>query len=114
MSTIQVTGGEIAQLIALRAAPYVVKPTHFKPSHGNLSFLFGQSDKQGMIKGFAQMPGNFVVEFDVDLNEFAVDPENALSETIIAVRTITEAAQMKRHGDREAAAQVMTKMEQGT
>ena len=110
MRHMTVTAGEIAQLLSLKLEEYTIKPTRFKPNFGNLHCLFGRGDKQGQMKLTAELPGNFVIDMQINLSEFARDGEAAATAVIESVREAHMAAAMRRHDERNLVAGAMQKM----
>lgn len=80
---VQITAGsnDIADAVALRLSPIAANPMRFKPSHGKLRILFGRPelDKEGLLLITAELPGNFVADFEFSLDEFAKNPTQALN-----------------------------------
>ena len=107
MQHMTITQSEIAQLLDLRLREYTVKPTRFKPNFGNLSCRFGRKKNEGKIKLMAELPGNFVVEAEVELADFARSGEEAADAVVSSTREMHIAAAMRRHDERNLIAKTM-------
>lgn len=107
MRHMTITQGEIAQLLDLRLREYTVEPTRFKPNHGRLWCLFGRKENVGKLKLMAELPGNFVIEADVELADFAKNGQEAAGTVVAAVREMHMAGAMRRHGERNLIAKTM-------
>lgn len=116
MSTTEITvsTSDIAAAIALQLSPIVAEPTRFKPNHGKLLIRFGlpRSDKAGLALINAQLPGDFVAELELSLQELAANAEQALKTLAESLMEIHGAAIYRRNHERNLIGSAFTELKQ--
>lgn len=110
MSTIETNGNEIVQGIDKLLDDLTVQPGKFATNIGKLYAQFNH--RQRMIKIMAELKGHFIIEFDVDVNQFAKDPEAAFNAVHESVSDFMFAAMQRRHNERSVIAGVMKEFQQ--
>lgn len=106
--TIETNGNEIVQGIDKMLDELTVKPTRFAANIGKLHALFNH--RKRLIAITAELKGNFVLEFEVNVNEFAKDPEQAFNTIRDTVGECGLAALQRRHNERSILANVMREL----
>lgn len=108
--TIETNGQELAQGIDKLLDELTVKPTRFAANAGKLHAQFNH--RKRLIAITAELKGNFVMEFEVDINEVAKDPESAFQAVRDHVGECGLAALERRHNERSTLASVMQEITQ--
>lgn len=106
--TIETNGNEIVQGIDKLLDDLTVKPTRFAPNIGKLNAMFNH--RKRLIAITAELKGNFVMEFEVDVTQFAKDPEAAFNAVNEQVSECAFAAHQRRHNERSLMASIMREL----
>ena len=107
---IETNGQEVAHGIDKLLDDLTVKSERFHANVGKLGVQFNH--RKRLMKVKAETKGNFVVEFEVDMKEFAKSPEEAFTGIRDSVSEVMFAGLQRRHSERQTLAQVMRNMQE--
>jgi len=104
MTAIETNGDEIAMGVNQLLDDLTVKSKRFYATHGKLNVMF--NSRKRLIHFTAELKGEFVTEFDVDVTEFAKEPEGYFAGIRKDVTDIMFAALQRRHSERSLYASI--------
>lgn len=108
MSKIESNGAEVAKGILTMLDDKLDQPKRFQPNLGKALVHF--SHRRQLIKMTVEAKGNFVMEFEVSMNEFRRDPEQAFHSVMKAFNDTHMAGLMRRHEERHTLDKVMKEL----